>query len=307
MIKFSLPFHPSPVSILNCSRHTKYAECQGKHKQAGDYIPIKILAALIVIDRAEILAAVRATRRPCAHICTHKHTHRLNNDVDFSFFLRFKYTFSCQGGLVLALLGSLDIPTISLCCNIYAYIYMVYQSAEAGLKHTELRRLMEVVVFICMLRQCDISKYTQQVHTVTYCKDKRHKITHKLLTSTNTQRLHTKKAFQWNGMDGFLFLLYISVCVYVSKYGAYLSGPMWVCVRGRLCTSETEVRLLLTFRRDEVLKGFEKDITDHWKDGMETVFWTCIRIYCAVVKATPNMSLALDIRPAHLLPAVPLK
>lgn len=48
-----------------------HSECQRKHKQPGDYIPIKILAALTVIDMAEILATARGKQE---NVCMSMHT-----------------------------------------------------------------------------------------------------------------------------------------------------------------------------------------------------------------------------------------
>lgn len=69
----------------------------------------------------------------------------------------------------------------------------VYQSCEAPFgSHRAERCYRSSCVYICILRQCDVSKYTQQAHTQTCCKDKKHKIAHKVLTSTNTHCLHSQ-------------------------------------------------------------------------------------------------------------------
>lgn len=75
LIKFNPLFHPMLLSLLDHSRQAKYIKWKRKNKQAGDYIPIKILAAHIVIDMAEILEICEGKQNLCMNINTRAHTH----------------------------------------------------------------------------------------------------------------------------------------------------------------------------------------------------------------------------------------
>lgn len=76
LIKFNPLFHPMLLSLLDHSRQAKYIKWKRKNKQAGDYIPIKILAAHIVIDMAEILEICEGKQNLCMNINTHTHTNK---------------------------------------------------------------------------------------------------------------------------------------------------------------------------------------------------------------------------------------
>lgn len=121
--QFQLPFSPLASLCAELQQDTKYIVCQRKNKQERDYISIKILAALIVIDTAEILSALRANSRTRAWICTRART---MHGVSFSrgCLLRSNNTSTYQEGLMLPLLGPLETP-LSPC-----FAMKVYQSSD---------------------------------------------------------------------------------------------------------------------------------------------------------------------------------
>lgn len=145
-----------------------------------------------------------------------------------------------------------------LCCGLLTaqlstcVVMKVYQSCEAppGSHRAELC-YKGSWVYICTLRQCDVSKYTQQAHTLTARTTKKKKTKQKKLP-----RLHSQQNSPWNGMDGLLFPSLVSQC-------AHLSLCTWMkvkCTRAyaRLCLSIRETKpgksLLHSFRGDGALK-----------------------------------------------------
>lgn len=122
------------------------AECQRKHEQTGDYIPIKILAAIVVIDIVEILVAVRASRETCAWLSTPRNT------LQWLFLLYSNNTVSYQEGLLLAFWALLT-ATRSPCAAL-----RVYQSSAAPSTHRAELCYRGGGVCICTLRQCDVKQ-----------------------------------------------------------------------------------------------------------------------------------------------------
>lgn len=131
-------------------------------------------------------------------------------------------------------------------------LWQYIKALELRLDHTELSCVTEAAV--CTYAYWDsVSKYTQQAHTQTHCKDKKHKIAHKVLTSTNTHSFHSRQTSPWNGMDGLLFHSLVSHCVHV------------VCVRMRrvlvhfhMCVCVRRVGLLLYQKEKKRRESGEK-------------------------------------------------
>lgn len=149
-------FIPLLLLVLNHSRQCKYIKCQRKNKLAGDYSPIKILAAFIVIDMAEILAAMRANSGACAWICTHTNAHTVLRMVLVS-------------AVAVSLIQTPHPPTKKVWCWLRwglstaplspCVAMKVYQSSEAPFGSQRAKLCYRgSCVYICILRQCDISK-----------------------------------------------------------------------------------------------------------------------------------------------------
>lgn len=117
---------------------------------------------------------------------------------------------------------------------------IVYQSSEApsGSQRAKLcyRGSWE---YIRTLRQCDVSKYTQQACIQTRSKDKK---THQIaLTTTNTHCLHSLQNAPWNGMDGLLFNASVSQCVCTCGLCMWMNDKR-VCMKEGVLVYPTELR-----------------------------------------------------------------
>lgn len=157
-------------SVLDHSRQAKYIKWKRKNKQAGDYIPIKILAAHIVIDMAEILEICEGKQNLCMNINTRTHTQFL----EWCRSALSKQHIHPPRRSVAGFVGGLFTAHYPLCC------YKI-KALKLPMGHTEPSCVTEAAVCtLCILRHCDISKYAQQAHA------------HELAATAKNTKLHIK-------------------------------------------------------------------------------------------------------------------
>lgn len=143
------------AKIKCCTAPSRVSAKESTNSQR-DYIPIKILAALIVIDMAEILTTTRANRGTCAWECTQT---LLSGSVLYS-----NIRLPRRSGFCWGLLTASASPCVAV---------RVYQSYEAPLLHTEASCVTGAVVCTYAYCECGFSKQNQQVHSWMCWKDKK--------------------------------------------------------------------------------------------------------------------------------------